>query len=548
MICLLASPALPATLLVRPDGAGDFPNIQAAVDAAHDGDLIELLPGMYVGDGNRDVYYSGKAITIRSRGRSPSDCIIDCQASDTDRHIAFFFLEGEGPGSVLDGVTITRANGGWAGAIMCDDTSPTITNCVFRDNHTGEGAGIYCETRSSATITHCVFTENTARTGAGIHVTRHSRPLISKCAFINNSAEFGGAIYSGIGAEPVIEHCTIKWNTAQESGAGIYCEFASSPLVSHTTFYENSAPEGAAVYCQDSSSPTLNHCALSRNTAETRGGAISCLNSSPPTLLDCVLAMNSADLGGAISCADSSSPTLTDCRFEENSATRGAGLQADETCRPVLTACTFRGNAAEERGGGVNCRSASIVECVFDGNTAIWGGGLHCFSSTISHCTFAHNVAERYGGGLYSTSHSPTVTQCTFVENSAHDGAAIASFHGSSPTITQSLIVFSTHGEAVYGGFGAFPILSCSDLHGNQGGDWIGRVADQLGTNGNFSSDPLFCNIIGGNYTLLLASPCLPGNHPNGVSCGTIGAWGKGCITVPIVPTSWGQVKARFLN
>ena len=68
----------------------------------------------------------------------------------------------------------------------------------------------------------------------------------------------------------------------------------------------------------------------------------------------------------------------------------------------------------------------------------------------------------------------------------------------------------------------------CSDLYGNVGGDWVGSIADQLGTSGNICEDPLFC---GGStpetpYTLADGSPCAAAQQP---SCGRIGAWPVGC-------------------
>ena len=50
------------------------------VDALPDGVSIWLVPGVYTGEGNRDIDYAGKAITVRSRN-GPENCIIDCEGS-----------------------------------------------------------------------------------------------------------------------------------------------------------------------------------------------------------------------------------------------------------------------------------------------------------------------------------------------------------------------------------------------------------------------------------------------------------------------------------
>jgi hypothetical protein len=60
---LLAVVLLPAagatTYVVHPDGTGDSPTIQAAIDASSDGDVVELTNGTFTGDGNRDLVGTG---------------------------------------------------------------------------------------------------------------------------------------------------------------------------------------------------------------------------------------------------------------------------------------------------------------------------------------------------------------------------------------------------------------------------------------------------------------------------------------------------------
>ena len=78
------NPCAPQVYTVAPDGSGDYPTIQAAIDVSRDGDTIELTDGYFRGDGNRDLDYQGKAITIRSQSDNPSACVIDCEATEAD--------------------------------------------------------------------------------------------------------------------------------------------------------------------------------------------------------------------------------------------------------------------------------------------------------------------------------------------------------------------------------------------------------------------------------------------------------------------------------
>ena len=96
-------------------------------------------------------------------------------------------------------------------------------------------------------------------------------------------------------------------------------------------------------------------------------------------------------------------------------------------------------------------------------------------------------------------------------------------------------------GGVVCGSSSAVPTLSCCDIYGNEGGDWVDRIASQYGINGNISSDPLFCAPEAGDFTLHEGSPCAPGGE-----CGLIGAWPVGCAPTPTVATTWGAIKALY--
>jgi hypothetical protein len=194
---LLAGPAFGSTYVVNPDGTGDFPTIQAAVDAAVNGDVIELGSGVFTGDGNRDVDYLGKAITIRSQG-GPGACVIDCQGSAGEPHRGFYFFLLEGPDSVLGGVTITHGRSWGGAAVYCYGIhcSPTITRCVFVDNHSsGEGGALFADL-AFPQVTDCVFTNNSALYGGGASICNgaSAAAFLTRCTFVGNQASFGGGL------------------------------------------------------------------------------------------------------------------------------------------------------------------------------------------------------------------------------------------------------------------------------------------------------------------------------------------------------------------
>jgi parallel beta-helix repeat protein len=351
------------TYVVNPEGTGDYPTIQAAIDAAVDGDAVELTDGTFTGTGNHDIDFAGKAITVRSVGRDPQHCIIDCENSGR----GFHFHSGEGSGSVVEGVTITN----------------------------------------------------------------------------------GDAPLSGVDEK------------------------------------------GGAILCADGSSPTVSHCRLVGNWAYL-GAGIACTDVSSPTISDCSIASNAAETGCGIYCYYHSSPDITNCTISENSASRAAGMVCIYFSSPTVSFCTFSGNVATQLGGGIACTYSSY----------------------------------------------PALINCTLFDNSAPEGSGLHLRWSAHAFVDNTIIAFGIGGEAVCGLYGGDATLSCCDLFGNAGGDWVGCIEGHDGFGANFSADPLFCEPAQfRDLTLYEDSPCLPGNHPEGDDCGLIGAKGVGC-TVSSVPRS----------
>ena len=175
VICLfLTIPCQARVITVDDDETADFNNIQAAIDDSNDGDTIIVADGTYTGDGNRDIDFGGRAITVSSEN-GPNNCIIDCEGTYEDNHRGFYFHSGEDVNSVVEGFTITNGHGfvepgpypSWylGGAIYCISSGPTIKNCVITANKATQGGGIFAWGNSSPTIINCTISENTLRGG-----------------------------------------------------------------------------------------------------------------------------------------------------------------------------------------------------------------------------------------------------------------------------------------------------------------------------------------------------------------------------------------------
>lgn len=261
----------------------DQPTIQAGIDFAIDGDTILVADGTYSGDGNRDISFNGKAITVRSEN-GPGFCIIDCDGIGRGR--GFVFTHDEGPGSRLSGFTITNGYEDGGGGISCSHASPTIDHCIITGNATGwrgGGIGLYS---SNAMISDCIISNNHALCneepaaedvwGGGVY-TLGGSPVFTNCHIIDNTAEqwlyqshdawgIAGGIYA---APATLINCVISGNTANKAVGGGYFDSASS-LINCTITGNTGLESDGGIRCE--TSVFLMRCIAWNNTPDSLTG------------------------------------------------------------------------------------------------------------------------------------------------------------------------------------------------------------------------------------------------------------------------------------
>jgi len=228
-----------------------FDSIQKAVDDFSGRDCsccsqtIVLLDGIYTELGNYNIDLNGLVIRIKSQNE-PDNCIIDCNRLGK----GFIFQNGEKNCTLLDGVTIINGYADeCAGAIDCNNSSPTINNCIIEGNYAGwSGGAIFCQD-SDAEITNCTITDNFCEaSGAGICGVR-GFPVIKNCLITNNDGYFSGAASSVYDCNMTIINCTIADNVASHpylSTGGIYCWEGDANII-NTIVWNNNSPDNEQI-------------------------------------------------------------------------------------------------------------------------------------------------------------------------------------------------------------------------------------------------------------------------------------------------------------
>lgn len=266
---------------------GDYLTIQAAVDAAADGDTVLIADGIYTGPGNYGIHWdaTNKHLVIKSEnGREY--CIIDCEQEDR----AFFLNMGQDNRDVIEGITITN---GWVygsgGAICINITSPMILNCRLVNNTSySPQSDLYYG-------------------GGALAVYNTAAPIIKGNIIRNNSSSLsGGAIRYNQFASGVLEDNIIEGNFSGEKGGGaISLEHFSNPKIINNLIVYNVSDSrydggfGGGIATSHSGAEIINNTIAFNSTGNKsypgKGGGIAATAWEPfPVVRNCIIWYNAS--------------------------------------------------------------------------------------------------------------------------------------------------------------------------------------------------------------------------------------------------------------
>jgi len=352
----------------------DYPTIQAAIDAANNGDIVLVAEDTYY----ENINFKGKAITVASHFLIDSNSthidntIIDgSQPVNPDSGSVVVFVSGEDTTSILCGFTITGGSGTYdaqeqgrnGGGIFCFNSGCKIVKNQIMNNSVdgvyASGGGIstwyehstaYIILRGNL-ITHNTITASTdIAWGGGVDIYCNGEIVdniisYNQC-FSNDWNAFGGGIncyYSGTAPFPQvliknnnISHNTVIGNanipgTPAAQGGGIrirgYQAIVQGTIVTYNSLSSLQGSAGGGIHMVGSdSSSVLNRNIIKNNSSVGIAGGIG-IHTSDPILTNNIVAENSGERGGGISFYQSNPKGLINNTIINNEATtEGGGL------------------------------------------------------------------------------------------------------------------------------------------------------------------------------------------------------------------------------
>lgn len=489
VFCTTISLPCKGDILNVPD---DFATMQAAIDAASDGDTVLIAPGVYTGSGNRDLDTLGKAISVAGDG-DPEDIVIDCQGSKAEPRRGFHIHSGETDKTIISTLTIENgyASSG-SGMLITNGSSPIVQDCIIQ---LSANVGVAITDSSPAfidcTIRECDWDFFGSGDGGGASVSNGNGTFVG-CAFTANWADFGGGIAIA-NSELQITDCTFDDNSAFTAGALAILD--SSVIVEDCLFTSNVAASIGTISAHNSNT-TYVSCTIAGGVGEDVAGMV--IGGGQATLDGCIFSGNSGQFtsAGGLLCGNAA-VNIFDCDFVGNDAVAGAALTStDATLLAVRS--TFRNNTAFS-GAGVRVEggTAQFSHCSFEENEARDAAAMQVTAEAgvvVSNSLFASNAVTGVASAVSARSDSIVhMALCTIADNTSdsEDGSLIDATD--SDIIISNSCIWANTPPMINGAVA----ITHSIVEGGFPGD------------GNLDLDPIFTSPATGEFSLSAGSPAI---------------------------------------
>ena len=253
-----------------------FPSIQAAINAASNGNTVSVAAGTYY----ENINFSGKNITVS--GADSSNTIIDGGQNGS----AVVINNGESSDAVLQNFTITNGSGyvmqdgsSKGGGIFISGASPILENLLITNNTAVRGGGVLSQSGAMILRNSRIYSNHSPLdAGGGLWLEGNASPeiyhSIQNVLIHHNSALAMGGGVKLFDNYAELVNCQIKNNSAS-SGGGIY-SWRSYPTIKNT-FIENNIVnngQGGGLYATQSQTNLINSSISNNESVDDFGGGI----------------------------------------------------------------------------------------------------------------------------------------------------------------------------------------------------------------------------------------------------------------------------------
>jgi len=390
--------------------------LRSALDAAIEGDVIELQSGLYrMSDlsGSDDYFFvNNPGVHFTVRAAQPGTATIDGQGASR-----LLWLYGDSP-ALAGWITfegLVFANGNTvtldAGGLKIRGGRATFVDCVFQNNTatpglaSGASAGAFLVTNEAVVqFLGCQWIENSSDNhGGAMLVGQGSEVWIHDSVFTNNVNNLaghrpnglGGAIHAYNSSQGVVTKLRITDTLFDGNEAG----FVGGAIMAKGNFATPSTPFDSPTSvivsnCTFTDNTATNHPGVSPNSP-TEGGAIMAENHVDLDVYNCRFSGNSAGLGGAIS------------SFRAHVTVESSVLSDNSAYGRAATSSTGRGGAIKSHAsdncsdpvnfqtGSLEVRDTTLGGCSAQGGGCIFAAGdTNRRYSSVSGCqmgTLAQN-------------------------------------------------------------------------------------------------------------------------------------------------------------
>jgi hypothetical protein len=395
--------------------------MQDAVNAAVDGDLIEVAAGTYY---ENLTLPTSVQLTINGAGRATT--IVDGGSSGRVLYVSPF------SDVTISGMTFQNGSDGPGAGIFISEASLDISDCLIQNNEsTTLGGGLYMLSTGSLIMTNCEVSMNTAvQTGAsGGGMALYGTVEISDSLIQGNQADaLGGGIDLTNSGSLTITNTVIKENevlasdaygaglsvagwmsatgltvednqilSSQTNGGGLYN--TGTALISQSSFLSNQSGNNGGGIHHSYGELVLTDSVVRGNTAASDGGGL--FIDDAATLERVEISQNQASIGGGIKAQVDSGDMLDllNVTISGNSGTSGSGIFTTSSGTTNMVHVTLYGNIVTSgtfAGGIVAYNDVNIVNTVIAGND-----NDQCQSGSLN--SVGYNLSSDSSCGFTST-------------------------------------------------------------------------------------------------------------------------------------------------